>query len=53
MVNDMEQQVITLEFINGYWTVCSGKPIASFASLKAAIAAAPEAKIVNARSVAA
>lgn len=37
---------ITLEFLNGYWTVCvSGRPIASFASRSDAQRAVPEARI--------
>ena len=38
--------MITLKFLNGYWTVCVRKqPIASFASFDAAITAVPEAGI--------
>lgn len=38
--------MITLKFLNGYWTVVVGKqPIVSFASFDAAIAAVPEASI--------
>ena len=46
--------MITLKFLNGYWTVCVGKqPIASFASFDAAITAVPEASIETEFSVAA
>lgn len=38
--------MITLKFLNGYWTVLvDSNPIASFASFDAAIAAVPEAHI--------
>ena len=38
--------MITLKFLAGYWTVLvDGKPVVSFASFDAAIAAVPEARL--------
>jgi hypothetical protein len=39
--------MITLEFLNGYWTVCvDSRPLVSFASYRKAFLAVPEAVTV-------